>query len=101
MRELLEQRGAGCQAIAIRGLREHFGQPKQNLGSAAASVEDLSGAMKPMLLEFGFPSYSHGSMQPEKQHRALHEVWVGGAAGGLKQSWSSGYCVRGLNQSLT
>lgn len=85
------------EASAIRRLREHFSQPKQ-LGalsaSSAASVSDLSGAMKPMILEFGFPAYTRGSIQPEKQHRALREVWSGN--GGLKNAWSDGYCVRGV-----
>ena len=56
-------------------------------------MSDLSGAMKPMILEFGFPAYTRGSIQPEKQHRALREVWSGN--GGLKNAWSDGYCVRG------
>ena len=64
-------------------------------------MSDLSGAIKPVILEFGFPAYSHGSMQPEKQHRALHEVWSGSGSGsGLKDAWSAGFCVRGPTGSL-
>ena len=40
-------------------------------------MSDLEGAMKPMILEFGFPAYTRGAIQPEKQHRALREVWSG------------------------
>ncbi|CAJ1442771.1 unnamed protein product [Effrenium voratum] len=86
------------EARSIRRIKQLFSQPKQMLTTGTAAVEDVSGAMKPVLFEYGFPAYVQGSVQPDKQHRALYEVWHGGNStptDGLKDSWSNGFCIKG------
>ena len=85
------------EATAIRGLREFFGQPQQLLGSAPVSVADLAGSTKLVLLEYGFPAFSHGVMQIEKQQAALREVWHGqNSDGWLHAARSNASCVAGV-----
>ena len=51
-----------------------------------------------VIFEFGFPAYVQGSIQPDKQHRALYEVWYGGnstPSQGLKDARNSGFCIQG------
>lgn len=62
------------------------------------TLSDVSGSVKPVIFEFGFPAYVQGSIQPEKQHRALYEVWNGGNStptSGLKDASSLGFCITG------
>lgn len=86
------------EARAIRRIKELFSQPKQKLVGDTVALSDVSGSVKPVIFEFGFPAYVQGSIQPEKQHRALYEVWNGGTStptSGLKDALNLGFCIRG------
>lgn len=86
------------EARAVRRIKELFSQPKQKLVGTTVTLSDVSGSVKPVIFEFGFPAYVQGSVQPEKQHRALYEVWNGGNStptSGLKDASSLGFCITG------
>ena len=86
------------EARAVRRIKELFSQPKQKLVGTTVTLSDASGSVKPVIFEFGFPAYVQGSIQPEKQHRALYEVWNGGNStptSGLKDASSLGFCITG------
>ena len=86
------------EARAIRRIKELFSQPKQKLVGDTVALSDVSGSVKPVIFEFGFPAYVQGSIQPDKQHRALYEVWNGGTStptSGLKDALNLGFCIRG------
>eukprot|EP00930_Biecheleria_cincta_P061344 TRINITY_DN4690_c0_g1_i2.p1 TRINITY_DN4690_c0_g1~~TRINITY_DN4690_c0_g1_i2.p1 ORF type:complete len:2474 (-),score=434.83 TRINITY_DN4690_c0_g1_i2:272-7693(-) len=93
------------EAKAVRRAKDVFSPPRQRIRRSdqepPTTVNDVSGAMKPALIQYGFPAYLHGSLQVEKQHRALQDVWWGGEAQtgnqsrGLKDAWTNGYCIKG------
>eukprot|EP00931_Biecheleriopsis_adriatica_P000292 TRINITY_DN10030_c0_g1_i2.p1 TRINITY_DN10030_c0_g1~~TRINITY_DN10030_c0_g1_i2.p1 ORF type:complete len:1959 (+),score=367.55 TRINITY_DN10030_c0_g1_i2:810-5879(+) len=95
------------EAEAIRRIKDVFSQPKQSFRRGTqfpTTLADVAGAVKPVVIEYGFPAYLQGSMRVEKQQRALQDVWFGEgqsnatnttAGLGLKDSWKNGYCIKG------
>jgi hypothetical protein len=71
-------------------------------GTFPTTLDDVSGAMKPVILEYGFSALtSDGSLNATKQHQLVQQVWEGfagdnmAAMPNIKTATDNGFCVLG------